>query len=203
MSTHPTTHPAGEPVRPAVPAARLFAHRRILRVQLDAYERAIELLTDAARRRYGPVTATIGIANGGLAPARGISQLLRTPTYQVTAKHNPTDAIYTEATGTVSYDLGPLTSAVDGQQLAGTVLLVDDICGTGATLTALRPDLTTYLGPTVTVRTVALCRNAGSTLDPDLWAWTVDDWVSFPWEPVPPDGTATEDLPIPNQVHPA
>jgi uncharacterized protein len=203
MSINPGTHPTGESVHPAVPAARLFAHRRILRVQLDAYERAIELLADAAHRQYGLITATIGIANGGLAPARGISQLLHTPTYHVAAKHNPTDAIYTEATGAVSYDLAPLTSAVTGRQLTGTVLLVDDICGTGATFTALQPDLTTYLGPDVTLRTVALCRNAGSTVDPDLWAWTVDDWVSFPWEPVPAAGTAIEDLPIPNQVHSA
>ncbi|MBO4209436.1 phosphoribosyltransferase [Micromonospora echinofusca] len=194
MTPQPARRP---PVQP-----RQFRHRRLLRIPADAYDRAIEVLADAARQRYRPITATIGIANGGLAPARAISEFLRLPTHQVNAKHNPTDATYTEATGIVTYDLSPLTRRLAAHDLTGTVLVVDDICGTGATFAALLPELTAYLGPDVALRTVALCRNAGSALDPDLWVWTVDDWVLFPWER-PPAAATVEDLPAPSQVETA
>lgn len=192
MSTPPANQP---PARP-----RTFRHQRILRMQLDAYERAIEVLADAVRQRNWPITATIGIANGGLAPARGISELLHIPSYHVNAKHNPTDATYTEATGTVTYDLSPLTTRPATRSLGGAVLVVDDICGTGATFATLLPELAVHLGPDVALRTVALCRNAGSTIAPDLWIWTVDDWVWFPWEPTLAAETTIEDLPIPSRV---
>ncbi|WP_433530299.1 phosphoribosyltransferase [Micromonospora sp. CA-263727] len=186
---------------PAQP--RTFRQQRILRIQLDAYERAIEVLADSVRQRHWPITATIGIANGGLAPARGISELLHVPSYHVNAKHNPTDATYTEATGIVTYDLSPLTTGVAARSLGGTVLVVDDICGTGATFATLAPELTAYLGTEVALPTVSLCRNAGSTISPDLWVWTVDDWVWFPWEPTPTAETTIEDLPIPGHVQTA
>ncbi|MDG4751312.1 phosphoribosyltransferase family protein [Micromonospora sp. WMMD718] len=187
--------PRHSPVQP-----RQFRRQRILRIQLDTYYRAVEVLADAARRRHSPITATIGIANGGLAPAQGVSELLHVPTYRVNAKHNPTDATYSEATGVVTYDLDPLTRELAGHRLTGKVLVVDDICGTGATFTTLLPELTAYLGPEVALRTVALCRNAGSVLNPDLWIWTVDDWVSFPWEQPPAADAPIEDLPIPSRV---
>ena len=53
-----------------------------------------------------------------------------------------------------------------------------------------------------TVHTVALCRNAGAAHDPDLWLWTVDDWVRFPWEPAPPADLAVENLVLPGWVQP-
>lgn len=195
MSTPPANQP---PARP-----RTFSHQRILRIQLDAYDRAIEVLADTVRQRYWPITATIGIANGGLAPARGISELLHVPSFHVDAKHNPTDATYTEATGTVTYDLSPLTTRPATRSLGGTVLVVDDICGTGATFATLLPELGVHLGPDVALRTVALCRNAGSVFGPDLWIWTVDDWVWFPWEPSLAAETTVADLPMPSQVRTA
>jgi hypoxanthine phosphoribosyltransferase len=167
---------------PSVFPPRKFQRRRILRIAPPAYEHAVRLLADVARLRYQPIAATIGIANGGLAPARDIAQLLPVPTYQVTARHNPTDAAYTQATGIVTYDLGPLDTALAGRQLAGAVLIVDDICGSGATFTTLLPALAHRLGPVAALHTLALCRNAGSGINPDLWVWTVDDWVAFPWE---------------------
>ncbi|GAB3160962.1 phosphoribosyltransferase domain-containing protein [Micromonospora sonneratiae] len=183
------------PARP-----RQFRRQRILRIQPNTYDRAIEVLADTVQQRHSQITATIGIANGGLAPARGISELLHIPTYQVNAKHNPTDATYTKASGIVTYDLGPLTTQLPAHHLTGTVLVVDDICGTGATFTTLLPELSAYLGADVALRTVALCRNAGSTFDPDLWIWTVDDWVLFPWERPPAVDAMIEDLPTPSQV---
>ncbi|MGH3886285.1 MAG: hypothetical protein ACRDSZ_06910 [Pseudonocardiaceae bacterium] len=45
-----------------------------------------------------------------------------------------------------------------------------------------------------------LCRNAGAVHEPDLWLWTVDDWVRFPWEPALPTGMAVENLVVAGPV---
>lgn len=183
-------------------AQRTFAHRHIHRVTAGGHLAGVRLLAEAIQTRLGPPTAVIGIANGGLPPARALAGLLTVPVYWVDARHNPTDAPYTQATGQVTHNLDPLTDALAGQQLTGRVLLVDDICGTGATFDAVRQALAVHLVPTATISTVALCRNAGATRNPDLWLWTVEDWVHFPWEAPLPPSSAVVDLAVPEQVHP-
>ncbi len=184
-------------------AARTFARRRILQVTPEAYLTAIRLLAQAAQLRHGPVTAVIGVAQGGLAPAQELGALLAAPVYRVDAQHNPTNALYTQASGHVSCDVRRLAATLAGRRLAGRMLLVDDICGTGATFHALRPVLDAYLARGATIHTAALCRNAGAVHDPDLWLWTVDDWVRFPWEPAPPTGMAVENLVVAGPVQPS
>jgi hypoxanthine phosphoribosyltransferase len=179
---------------PSAFPSRQFQRHRILRIAPTAYEHAVRLLADVARLRYQPIAATIGIANGGLAPACDIARLLLVPTYQLTARHNKTDTPYTQATGIVTYDLGALDTALAGRRLDGTVLVVDDICGSGATFTTLLAALAHRPGPVAELHTLALCRNTGSSINPDLWVWTVDDWVAFPWERPPPDDAAVVDL---------
>jgi hypoxanthine phosphoribosyltransferase len=181
---------------------RTFARRHILRVTSHGYAAGVRLLAEAIRVRLGPAAAVVGIANGGLPPARALGNLLAVPVYQVDARHNPTDAPYTQATGRVSYDLDPLTSILAGSRLTGRVLLVDDICGTGATFDALRPPLSAHLAAEAALHTVALCRNVGAARDPDLWLWAVEDWVHFPWEAPLPPGETVADLPMAEQVHP-
>ena len=58
--------------------------------------------------------------------------------------------------------------------------------------------LRTRAGATETY-SAALCRNAGSAVIPDLWIWTVRDWVTFPWERVAP-APATTPLPFPRSA---
>jgi uncharacterized protein len=181
---------------------RTFSRRRVLQVTPTAYDEGVRLLAGAIAARLGPVSAVVGVANGGVTPARGVGGLLGVPVYQVSARHNPTDALYTQATGEVACDVGPLADALAGGELAGQVLLVDDIYGSGATVEALRPALAPYLAPATLVRAVVLCRNASAAADPDLWLWTVDDWVRFPWEPAPPGGLVVEDLVMPGRVRP-
>lgn len=183
--------------------SRRFRRERLLSISPATYERAIRLLAVAAETRFAPINAVVGIANGGLAPAADVSAALGVPAYQITAKHNPTDAIYTEATGSVTHDLSALAAALDGRQLGGTVLLVDDICGSGATFATVTTALRAHLRPDATVRSLALCRNAGAQLDPDLWGWTVDDWVLFPWETSAPAGATVEPLPLLERAQPA
>jgi hypoxanthine phosphoribosyltransferase len=74
------------------------------------------------------------------------------------------------------------------------VLLVDDICGSGATFSTVSAVLNGLWKPTL-LRTAVLCRNLGAGYTPDSWIWDVADWVCFPWEPHP--GQATQPLPLP------
>lgn len=187
---------------PHLAAQRVFARQRILQVTPEGYRAGVRLLAAAAQLRHGPITAVIGVARGGLAPARALGALLAVPAYRIDARHNPTDALYTPASGHVSSDLRRLAAALDGRRLAGPVLLVDDICGTGATFHALRAALDSYLAAGATVHTAVLCRNIGVADNPDLWLWTVDDWVRFPWEPALPAGLTVEDLAAPGPVRP-
>jgi len=187
-------------VTPAPAAARRqFSGTRVLRMTPALHEQAVRLISDAVTGA-DPVSAVIAIAAGGITPATRIAALCGVPVYHVRARHNPTGAIFTQATGDVSHDTGPLAAALNGTRLAGRVLVADDICGSGATLTAVTTAVRPYLGGGATVHTAALCRNTGATQGPDWWIWTVSDWVLFPWDPDPGPGPVIEDLPEPGGV---
>ncbi|MEI5098467.1 phosphoribosyltransferase family protein [Streptomyces sp. PmtG] len=137
----------------------------------------------------------IGIAGGGKRPAEEIAARLGVPACHIAAQHNASDALYAQATGAVTVTVPDDFPAA----LGGRVRLIDDICGTGATFTAVTEALTERLSPDVRVGNVALCRNVGSPLRPAWWVWDVDDWVVFPWEPRP--DTALQPLPVPERIH--
>ncbi|WP_020501070.1 phosphoribosyltransferase [Sciscionella marina] len=99
----------------------------------------------------------------------------------------------------MTLDLDPLTRALNGQRLKGRVLVVDDICGSGATLRRLRHDLTPLLSPSAQLLTAVLCLNTGAATLPDYSIWTVSDWVVFPWEKPPADQDTTP-LPRPEEA---
>jgi hypoxanthine phosphoribosyltransferase len=145
----------------------------------------------------GPVDAVIAIARGGTQPARDIAAALGAPVRTVRASHNPTDAMYAEATGRVSCDVAGARAG----PLRGRLLVVDDICGTGATLAAVTSALARVAEPGAALVTATLCRNAGSPCRPDLTVWDdLREWVIFPWEPGPPDGLPVRCLPEPGQA---
>jgi hypoxanthine phosphoribosyltransferase len=145
--------------------------------------------------RGGPVDAVVAVARGGTQPARYIGAALGIPVRTVRARHNPTDAMYAEATGRVWCD------AAEAGPIRGRVLVVDDICGTGATLTAVTSALARIAEPGAALVTATLCRNAGSPCRPDLTAWDdLQEWVIFPWEAGPPDGLPVRRLPDPGQA---
>lgn len=181
---------------------RTFAHARVLTLTEELVDYAIGLLASALLLRFGQPHAIIGIANGGIIPADKLAAQLTTDCYRVTARHNATDDIFTQATGHVSVDVRPLSTVLDGRRLHGPVVLVDDICGTGATVNALCPALRPLLAGDAQLLAVALCLNQGSPHRPDLWAWTVSDWVRFPWEGELPLDQPQESLPFPTRVQP-
>lgn len=173
---------------------RVFDHARLWVASEAGVSEASSLLGSAASADFGPIREVIGIADGGRTPATVIAADLDVPIRIVQARHNPTDAPYTQATGEVTCD----TASVPVSSLHGHVLLVDDICGTGATLRAVTSALAT---PGLRLISCVLCLNAGARMTPDLWVWEVRDWVAFPWETVPDTPLTRVDLPIPTEVH--
>lgn len=147
--------------------------------------------TEAAHRP----DVVVGIARGGIWPARMIASYLRRPLTIVTARHNATDQPRVQGSGEVAIDM--INAGSIGT--ASRVLLVDDICGSGATLRVVIAALAEQAHPEL-IRTAALCRNLGSSYEPDRWVWDVEDWVAFPWEPPPDRPPAIERLPVPATV---
>jgi uncharacterized protein len=143
----------------------------------------------------GPVDAVIAIARGGTRPACDIAAALGAPVRTVQARHNQTDAPYEKATGLVSCDV------TEAGPVRGRVLIVDDICGTGATLAAVTSALQHFAAPGAVLITATLCRNAGSSARPDLTVWNdLEEWVVFPWEASLLDGLPVRVLPDPGQA---
>jgi hypothetical protein len=69
------------------------------------------LPADAARHTFGTLSAVVGIANGGRQPAARIAVLLETLLPIVGARHNPTDAPYTQSTARVEVDPASIPDA--------------------------------------------------------------------------------------------
>ncbi len=180
-------------------ARRDFEHRQIWRLTPETFRDATTLLTDAILRDHPTIERVIGIANGGVSPAHIIASTLGMNARIVRARHNTSDDAYQQATGKVSLDLGRLGRTLDGHRIKGRVLVVDDICGSGATLRRVCHTLTPLLSPNTQILTAVLCLNTGATTLPDYSIWTVSDWVVFPWEQ-PPADQATTPLPPPKEV---
>ncbi|SES35970.1 phosphoribosyltransferase [Actinokineospora terrae] len=179
-------------------AQRVFEHQRVWSVTPKALGEACLLLFAAISRDHPKVDHVIGIANGGIAPARILADRLGVNPRTVQARHNADDGLYQQATGKVTVDFDTFHSILGRRKLDGTILVVDDICGSGATLHTLRNVLTPVLAPDARVITATLCLNSGAQTCPDYSVWTVSDWVAFPWEKRPDQPTT--DIPIPEQV---
>lgn len=179
-------------------AERVFEHRALWRLSLSAYQAGTGILAEAALARLGEIDTVVGIANGGRAPAYAIAAKVGAPVVIVSARHNPDDATYSQATGEVWCDTASFKLLMNRP---GPFLVVDDICGTGATLAAVVETLIRITGSEAEVCTATLCRNVGAPPGtPDLHVWGVADWVVFPWEPHHPR-EHDRALPMPTEVN--
>jgi uncharacterized protein len=184
-TSHGYAQPAGQSVQ------RQFDHERIWELSQPVFEQAAVLLAEAAP----PADIVVGIARGGVPLAELIAGRLGVPAVPLRARHNLTDDIYLPASGDVRIaadEAASLAPAVTGRR----VLVADDICGTGATLTVVL-EWTARLHP-AEVRTVVLCRSEAAAFTPDAWMWDTRDWVVFPWND--PAGQPTKMLGLPRQA---
>jgi hypoxanthine phosphoribosyltransferase len=178
--------------------SRVFDHDFAWQLTARQLTDAASLLASAVATRFGPIDHVIAIERGGTEPARAIARHLGARLHAIRARHNPTSDLYAQATGQVSCT----ASGIEADSVSGCVLVVDDICGTGATLLAVTSILSEVAGPGTRLRTATLCRNAGASARPGLTVWDdLREWVIFPWEPRPPAGTTIRTLPDPVQVH--
>ncbi len=170
---------------------RVFEHKRVWMLERQTYDCVVALLLESIRELW-EVEVVIGIARGGREPARQIAGQLQVPYYEVKARYNSSDELYSATDASITVDFSALPD--DGRRLKA--VLVDDICGTGTTMITVRDHLVN-MRHYHDVYTVALCRNAGSAFTPDLYVWQTDDWVVFPWETQP---TSIAMVPLPAPV---
>jgi adenine/guanine phosphoribosyltransferase-like PRPP-binding protein len=155
----------------------------VWRLTEPLFQRGARLLAHAARERYGPISAVVGIANGGRALAYAIGAGLNVRAFIVSPQRSqPPEMVYPQGGSTVTVDVGEVARQVAVDSLHGRVLIVDDVSSGAATLDAVCSALDPFLADDVTLVTAVLCRRAGSRTDPDLWLWTVRDTVIFPWD---------------------
>lgn len=129
-------------------AQRVFEHQRIWRVTPEALSDACLLLFAAISRDHPKVNHVIAIANGGVAPARVLAGRLGVKARTGRARHNADDGLYRQASGRVTVDFDAFRRPLGRRKLDGTILVGDDICGSGATLRKLRNVLTPVLART-------------------------------------------------------
>lgn len=174
---------------------RVFERKRVLIIERQTYDRVAAMLLDGIRKLWD-VEVVIGIARGGREPATYLAGQLQVPYYEVKARYNSSDELYSATEESITVDFSQVPD--DGRGLRA--VLVDDICGTGTTMVTVRDHLTN-VRHYQDVYTVALCLNAGSAFVPDLYVWQTEDWVVFPWE-AQPTGVDATTLPVPVQSLP-
>jgi hypoxanthine phosphoribosyltransferase len=173
---------------------RICDGKRVWRLDQGQFDRAIELLAEEFTQ-IQPIDSVVGIARGGCKTALQLSRRWNLPYYEVIARHNLSDRIHSAPMESVDVDV----ESIRRIPIQQSIVLVDDICGTGETLGAVKTKIRTNQEAPIVIKTITLCRNAGSTVAPNLCIWAVRDWVVFPWDPTP-ECSSTELLPEPQEV---
>lgn len=157
---------------------RVFENRRLWSVDEETLECALVLAARAIPTHWS-LDAIVAIRRGGVMPGERLANLLGLPIHFASARHNLTDQIQSRTSQSVK--IGSDFGDVPKHQ---RVLVVDDVCGTGRTLRAVT-DTLLQTRSSRGVKTFVLCLNAGCIEPPDMWAWSIRDWVVFPWESQP------------------
>jgi uncharacterized protein len=115
----------------------------------------------------------VGIARGGLVPARILVDLLETPQLGFMQVEFYVDLNQTKSEPTLNQ---PLTANLAGKN----VLLVDDIADTGETLKLAQTHLQTQGANQI--KTATLYHKPQSTTTPDFYEKQTSNWIVFPWD---------------------
>jgi len=142
-----------------------------LNVSWDEYLRLINLLT--ARLKQENFTSLIGVGRGGLIPSTIISHQLNLPL----------GCLMASSYGVDNQQGDVLLSSFNFVKINfHNVLIIDDICDSGKTLTAVRDKLKFEFDLPVKIATIFLSEQ--STIEPDYYVSKIskDTWVNFPYE---------------------
>lgn len=115
----------------------------------------------------------VGIARGGVVPARILSDLLETPNLSFIQIEFYTNINQTLQEPTLKQTL---TTNVTGKKL----LLIDDISDTGKSLKLAKSHL--HHQGAIEIKTATLYEKPQSVTTPDFYEKQTTDWVVFPWD---------------------
>ncbi|MEK6977688.1 MAG: phosphoribosyltransferase [Candidatus Hydrothermarchaeota archaeon] len=146
---------------------------KYLRLSWEEIEAACRRLAEGIKERRLEFDIIVGVARGGLVPARILSDMLGNDELQ-TMRIKFYDAV--GRTAERPKILYQPRLEVKGKR----VLLVDDIADTGKSLTAAIDHLKGEGAGEVSV--AVLAKRPSSSLIPDLCTMETDAWVIFPWE---------------------
>lgn len=155
-------------------SSQLWNREKLVHLTWSEVSLAIDHIANRIHLDYFGPDVLIGITRGGLVPAVLLSHRLNIRNVEVIkAKY---------------YDRGYYPSRLSKKPVVGDIdfdtefriaLLVDDIAGTGDTISAVRSRLEEE---EISVRTATLAKNKRCPIEIDYYFATVDDFVVFPWE---------------------
>jgi uncharacterized protein len=153
----------------------LWNHRCIYTLSWDRFEVLILSICEQLRNAGVYPDLIVGIAKGGLIPSVRLFYLLDPPDYGVISiKRNANSQYFpSRISPQLSWTQIPSSSF-------SCALLVDDIVGSGETLSQARQELAKQTSAVIKTASVAVNTNGGC--QPDFWGCEIDDWVHFPWE---------------------
>jgi uncharacterized protein len=115
----------------------------------------------------------VGVARGGLIPARILADLLETEEFVTIQTQHYTGIEQTLPAPTLKQ---PLNINITGKR----ILLVDDIADSGSSLKLAQTHLHTE--GAATVKTATLYKKPHSKITPDFYEKQTSRWIVFPWE---------------------
>lgn len=136
------------------------------------YEMFLNQAQTIHKQNYTP-DIIIGIARGGLVPARILTDILSTPQLAIIQIEFYTDIAKTKQAPTLTR---PLNTNVTGKK----VLIVDDIADSGHSLKLAKTHLQQQGAREI--KTATLYTKPQSIITPDFYGKQTSRWVVFPWD---------------------
>jgi len=147
---------------------------RLVRFIIPSWDEVCNLATSLAeqiRGRFAP-DVIVGVARGGLIPARLMSDFLNVSTLLTVGVAFYADI---DKRGKEPRITQALPSHITGKNL----LVVDDVADTGRSLEVVVAELRKHQ---LDIRTATLYRKPWVEFKPDFYAKETDAWIVFPWE---------------------
>jgi len=141
--------------------------------EVPSWEEVHDMSLKIAKSVKGKVDVVVGVLRGGYFPAHLIADALGLEIYVLRIKSYA--GIGKRGKAKV---LVPLIGDVEGKR----VLLVDDVCDSGATL-ALAKEYLKFYSPS-DVLTATLYVKPSCSERPDFWAKETEKWIVFPWDAI-------------------